>query len=450
VVVGDALLDRDLDGHAERLCPDAPAPVVDRPSERRRPGGAGLAAALAAGDGREVTLVCALGDDAAGALLRRLLEERGVAVVDLGLDGATPEKVRVCADGRPLARLDYGGPASPARPPGRDALRLVGEAGTVLVSDYGRGVAADPGIRAALAARAGRVVWDPHPRGPSPVPGVALLTPNAAEAARMAPEPAGDGVAGWSARAAAILGRTGAERVAVTLGARGAVLAERGLPALAVPAPREAGGDAAGAGDRFAGTAAGLLADGALPMDAVIGAVEAATSFVVAGGAASWPAAEPPRRDAPREAAEVVARVRARGGRVVAAGGCFDLLHPGHVRMLEAARSLGDCLVVLLNSDRSVRRLKGADRPLVPEADRAAVLRGLRAVDAVEVFDEDTPAAALERLRPDLFAKGADYAVADLPEAAVLRRWGGEAVVVPFVAGRSTTRLIEEVAQRVV
>jgi rfaE bifunctional protein nucleotidyltransferase chain/domain len=279
---------------------------------------------------------------------------------------------------------------------------------------------------------------------------VALLTPNAAEAARMAPEPAGDGVAGWSARAAAILGRTGAERVAVTLGARGAVLAERGLPALAVPAPREAGGDAAGAGDRFAGTAAGLLADGALPMDAVIGAVEAATSFVVAGGAASWPAAEPPRRDAPREAAEVVARVRARGGRVVAAGGCFDLLHPGHVRMLEAARSLGDCLVVLLNSDRSVRRLKGADRPLVPEADRAAVLRGLRAVDAVEVFDEDTPAAALERLRPDLFAKGADYAVADLPEAAVLRRWGGEAVVVPFVAGRSTTRLIEEVAQRVV
>jgi rfaE bifunctional protein nucleotidyltransferase chain/domain len=132
----------------------------------------------------------------------------------------------------------------------------------------------------------------------------------------------------------------------------------------------------------------------------------------------------------------------------VATGGCFDLLHAGHVAMLEAARSLGDCLVVLLNSDASVRRLKGPDRPLVHQDDRAAVLSALRCVDAVVVFDEDTPERALAELAPDVFAKGADYAPEDLPEAATVRRLGGEVVTLPYVAGRSTTRLIEEVALR--
>jgi len=134
----------------------------------------------------------------------------------------------------------------------------------------------------------------------------------------------------------------------------------------------------------------------------------------------------------------------------VATGGCFDLLHPGHVRTLEAARALGDCLVVCLNSDASVRRLKGEGRPLVAQDDRGAVLRALRCVDAVLVFDEDTPAAALERLRPDVWAKGGDYAGRELPESAVLRRWGGQVVVVPFLDGRSSTRLIEEASLRAI
>jgi D-beta-D-heptose 7-phosphate kinase/D-beta-D-heptose 1-phosphate adenosyltransferase len=131
---------------------------------------------------------------------------------------------------------------------------------------------------------------------------------------------------------------------------------------------------------------------------------------------------------------------------VVATGGCFDLLHPGHVRTLQAARALGDCLVVCLNSDDSVRRLKGPRRPVVAQDDRAAVLLALGCVDAVEIFDEDTPSAVLARLRPDLWVKGGDYAVRDLPEAAVLASWGGRALVLPFLEGRSTTRLIEEAA----
>jgi D-beta-D-heptose 7-phosphate kinase / D-beta-D-heptose 1-phosphate adenosyltransferase len=140
--------------------------------------------------------------------------------------------------------------------------------------------------------------------------------------------------------------------------------------------------------------------------------------------------------------------VRAAGGTVVATGGCFDLLHAGHVRALEAARALGDCLIVCLNSDASVARLKGPDRPLVGQDDRAAVLAALRCVDAVVVFDEDDPRAILADLRPHLWAKGGDYAAAELPEAATLAEWGGRAVVVPYVAGRSTTRLIQEAFSR--
>ncbi|MDP9005781.1 MAG: D-glycero-beta-D-manno-heptose 1-phosphate adenylyltransferase, partial [Actinomycetota bacterium] len=191
-------------------------------------------------------------------------------------------------------------------------------------------------------------------------------------------------------------------------------------------------------------------AGGALVSEAVEAAVAAASAFVAAGGAAglSVDLADPPATAPAGDVAELVARVRANGGALVATGGCFDLLHAGHVHMLRAARSLGDALVVLLNSDESVRRLKGPDRPLQGQDDRAAVLAALDCVDAVVIFDEDTPVEALERLRPDVFAKGADYAVADLPEATTLASWGGETVVVPYLQGRSTTRLLEEAVRR--
>jgi rfaE bifunctional protein nucleotidyltransferase chain/domain len=131
---------------------------------------------------------------------------------------------------------------------------------------------------------------------------------------------------------------------------------------------------------------------------------------------------------------------------VVATGGCFDLLHAGHVATLRAARELGDRLVVCLNSDASVRRLKGPTRPLVPAEDRARVLEALEYVDEVVVFDEDTPVEVLRRIRPDVWAKGGDYAGTDVPEAAVLGEWGGQAVILPYLDGRSTTRLVATAA----
>jgi D-beta-D-heptose 7-phosphate kinase / D-beta-D-heptose 1-phosphate adenosyltransferase len=205
------------------------------------------------------------------------------------------------------------------------------------------------------------------------------------------------------------------------------------------------GGDPCGAGDSFAAAAALALADGAVTGEAVAVAVAAASAFVAGGGASAWDA---DARTGPDVAVEssvdgLLARVRAAGGTVVATGGCFDLLHPGHVATLRAARGLGDCLVVCINSDDSVRRLKGPSRPLVTAPDRARVLEALEFVDAVVVFDEDTPAEVLDRLRPDVWAKGGDYAGADLPEAAVLRTWGGQAVVLPYLDGHSTTALVE-------
>ncbi|EFH30865.1 bifunctional ADP-heptose synthase [Streptomyces pristinaespiralis ATCC 25486] len=150
---------------------------------------------------------------------------------------------------------------------------------------------------------------------------------------------------------------------------------------------------------------------------------------------------------APTDPFALVESVRARGGTVVATGGCFDLLHAGHVGLLESARRIGDCLIVCVNSDASITRRKGPGRPLNPVEDRVRVLAGLGCVDAVAVFEEDTPIALLSRLRPDVWVKGGDYSVEDLPEAGVVRAWGGQAVVLPYLDGRSTTLLAHRAAE---
>jgi D-beta-D-heptose 7-phosphate kinase/D-beta-D-heptose 1-phosphate adenosyltransferase len=447
VVIGDALLDRDVAGSVGRLAPDAPVPVLDELDEATRPGGAGLAALLAARDGREVTLITALARDEAGRLLRGALTAAGIELVDLGLEGRTPEKIRFLSDGRSLMRLDRGGGGTLGTAPA-SARAAIGWAPAVLVSDYGRGVADEPELRAALAALPPDhpVVWDPHPRGPAPPPGVTVATPNEAEVVAAMPAPGGQGVWAATERAGRLRERWEARALCMTRGGAGAMLLRGANPPLAVPTTRVESGDPCGAGDRFASRLAGALAEGATVVDAAVDAVACASAFVAAGGARGRGGPTTPET-APADAFAVAERVRTAGGTVVATGGCFDLLHAGHVRTLEAARRLGDCLVVCLNSDASVRRLKGPDRPIVPEHDRAAVLAGLGCVDGVAVFEERTPERVLERLRPHVWAKGGDYAADRLPEERVLREWGGRTVILPYVEGHSTTRLIEE-AQR--
>ena len=470
VVIGDALLDRDVIGTATRLCPDAPAPVLDDLTEICRPGGAALAALLAARDGGRVVLIAPIGDDPSSAIVRALLQPH-VTVVPLPLDGPLPDKARFRAGGQTLLRAD--GPAGRPGPASLEAAEAIASAGTLLVSDYGRGAASDSRIRAALAGRAARVplVWDPHPRGPEPVPGTRLATPNHAEARAAAglnltPARGRTGgpalVTGAVLRSAAeaagrLLSRWPVDGVAVTLGPDGTLLAQGSPAPLIVPARPVHGADTCGAGDMFAAAAANALSHGALPSEAVVTATRTASDFLAAGGVGSLPSGTAAAGPAPADPDVVTdtgtpagaltdpvalaGQVHAAGGTVVAAGGCFDVLHAGHVSLLQAARSLGDCLIVCLNSDESIRRLKGEGRPLNPAADRVSVLAALHCVDAVLVFGEDTPGAALQRLRPDLWVKGGDYEGQVLPETALLRTWGGQAVTVPYLAGRSTTRL---------
>jgi D-beta-D-heptose 7-phosphate kinase/D-beta-D-heptose 1-phosphate adenosyltransferase len=447
VVVGDALLDVDLVGTASRLAPDAPVPVVEDVDRRERPGGAALAAVIAAAaTSREVVLIAPIDSDEGAGRLRTLLEGR-VRLIAVPASGGTAVKQRVRVGDHSVVRIDSGSSVAALGPLPAEAADAIRNAAAVLVADYGRGTTAAADVRAALATARGPVVWDPHPRGADPAPHARLVTPNGAEAARAAVEvPAEEsGLAAVGARAEALIRAWGVGAVAVTLGSRGALLSYGEGAPMVVPAVAVTGGDPCGAGDSFAAAAALALADGAVTGQAVAAAVAAASAFVARGGASSWAADDRPEPGvvAERGVDGVLAAVRAAGGTVVATGGCFDLLHPGHVATLRAARGLGDCLVVCINSDDSVRRLKGPTRPLVTAADRARVLEALEFVDAVVVFEEDTPAEVLDRLRPDVWAKGGDYAGADLPEAAVLRSWGGQAVVLPYLDGHSTTALVE-------
>lgn len=488
-VIGDVLLDRDEIGIVDRLAPDAPVPVLDSLERRDRPGGAGLAAWLAArSPDTEVTLITALGRDEPGELLRDLLAAADIQIVDVGTDGCTPEKIRVRCGQQSLLRLDRGGAPGRLGMPGRDAEAALSTADGVLVADYGRGITASAAVRALLAdvPAAKPLVWDPHPRGARPVADCWVVTPNAVEARHFAESlqhrhgeasrddrhqrsprstlvsAAADAIRlrrGWAARA-----------VALTRGSDGAVLAApTGSPVL-IPCQAVEGGDACGAGDRFATALLEALCARCTTAESVARAVEVATAYVLDGGVSALPPAGPTaittalssEADTPglerageggtaaplALAARHIADVQARGGVVVSAGGCFDLLHPGHVRLLAEAARLGHFLVVVINGDESVRRLKGPGRPIQPARDRAAVLAALDAVDMVVVFEEDTPLEALGQLRPDLFVKGGDYESTDLPEAKLLETWGGQVVLLPYVTGHSTTRLVQEATTR--
>lgn len=287
VVVGDSLLDVDLHGSATRLCPDAPVPVVDVGERWERPGGAGLAALLAARAGADVVLVTALGEDAAAVRLADLLADQ-VELRPLRLVGDTVVKTRVSASGVPMLRLDSGAgrPAEGELP--RAVETVLAGAGAVLVADYGRGVASLPALRARLEALAAElpVVWDPHPRGLDPVRLAALVTPNAEEARRFA---GGDDAA---AGAKLLRRRWAARAVVVTQGERGALLSESGrsvqVPLTsAVTATGRQRPDTCGAGDQFAAAAAGALLAGADAESAVRSAVHAASAYVAAGAAAT-------------------------------------------------------------------------------------------------------------------------------------------------------------------
>ncbi|WP_307867931.1 D-glycero-beta-D-manno-heptose 1-phosphate adenylyltransferase [Umezawaea beigongshangensis] len=459
VVLGDAILDGWLTGRCHRLAREAPAPVVEVDQRWHTPGGAANTACNLAALGADVRLVAPIGDDADGALLLECLRTSGVDTTRVVVvpGRRTTSKRRVVAGEQVLVRFDE----CADEPLDEHAHRLVDEAlrsavcdrAAVLVCGYGDDA---PG-RAALAELRERIpllVVDAHDLTAWTDLEPDLVTPNAAETERVLGHlPSGDRAAFLDAHRAELHAATGARSVVVTLDRDGAVLFTPGLPVhrtWADPAPDSR---TSGAGDTFV-AALTLAAAGGVPLSTAVEFAQAAADVVVRRpGTAVCGTDELVRRlgsfrdRAVRhdDLARLVSEHRAAGRRIVFTNGCFDVLHRGHVAYLNQAKRLGDVLVVALNGDESVRRLKGPRRPVNTAADRAAVLAALSCVDHVTIFDEDTPAHLLERLRPEIYAKGGDYTPQMLTETAVVESGGGRVVILDYVADQSTTAVIARI-----
>jgi D-beta-D-heptose 7-phosphate kinase/D-beta-D-heptose 1-phosphate adenosyltransferase len=408
--------------------------------------------------GGEPVLLSLVGEDAEGTELGALLGGAGQLLRNPAR--RTTVKLRVIAARQQVVRVDEEEPR--AADAGEEAAlaealaREVPRAGALVLSDYGKGVLT-PGVvaQAIAAARAAGLPCfvDPKGRDFARYAGASCLTPNAAELAEATGMPTG-GDNECEAAARAVLAQVAVEAVLATRSDKGMMLVRRDAPALLVPALAREVFDVSGAGDTVIATLALAVAAG-LGLEAAMRAANAAAGVVVGKlGTATCSAAELDHalREAEGasgeavgwgEAARLVRDWQAQGLVVGFANGCFDVLHAGHTRMLRAARRHCDRLVVALNDDASVRRLKGASRPLNPLEDRAAVIGALAAVDAVTAFAEDTPLEAVLALRPDRLFKGADYRIEDVVGAAEVASWGGRTVLLELLEGRSTTRLVE-------
>jgi D-beta-D-heptose 7-phosphate kinase/D-beta-D-heptose 1-phosphate adenosyltransferase len=474
-VAGDLMLDVYLRGDVARISPEAPVPIVRLLCRSEAPGGAGNVALNLAALGMRVTVAGVVGDDEAGRRLRSLLEKAGVETHPIIACGgrSTVTKTRVIGGHQQMLRIDeetsdpvpeasldqllessaggQGGASATTGIPGLDDSVAI-----VVLSDYAKGTLSDRFCQALITAareRAIPVLLDPKGRTFDKYAGATALTPNLHELELAT----GQGLLDDSAlRDAAhrVRSALGLEFLVVTRGERGLILFdEHGMNDFAAAA-REVF-DVSGAGDTVIATLAAGLAGG-LDRDEALKLANVAAGIVVGkvgtapieraellGALAADRLAMPPSKVC--DLATLMAHVaawRAGGERIVFTNGCFDLLHVGHVTLLTRARSEGDRLIVGLNTDRSVHSLKGEGRPVITQDDRAQVLAGLSAVDAVVLFDEPTPLALIESLRPDVLVKGADYSEAQVVGADRVKSWGGKVVLVPLLAGRSTTQIL--------
>ena len=474
LVIGDALLDTWLTGPARRLGRDAPVPVVELHARESAPGGAGNLAANLAALGGTVELLSVVGVDRDGATLLDELAERRVEVGRVVRDPRrrTPVKHRLTTAGQTVARFDIA-PDRPVRGHSEhalvEALRAAvnrGDLDAVVVADYDLGVLTGP-VREALAASRHRVpllVVDSHePAGWSDL-NPDLVTPSMAEAVAALGEPAqsvdrlggADRLEWGTTRRHALVRRLGGADVLLTLDVDGSLLLPAGGgPVRHAPAAHPAADSVAcGAGDTF--TAAATLAHcvGVEPVS-VLALAQAAADVVTArpGTAicdstaltARLAHADRGRVLTHRDLLATVAEHRRQRHRVVFTNGCFDVLHRGHVAYLRQARALGDVLIVALNGDAGVRRLKGPRRPVNPLVDRAGLVGALDCVDLVTFFDEDSPVALLEEVRPDVYAKGGDYTPQMLPETPVVERLGGQVRVLDYLSDHSTTAIVDRI-----
>jgi D-beta-D-heptose 7-phosphate kinase/D-beta-D-heptose 1-phosphate adenosyltransferase len=448
------MLDEYWFGDTGRISPEAPVPVVSTRSAEQRPGGAANVALNLASLGAKTVLAGIIGADDRGKLLTKLIEQRGVHC-ELVRSAAVPtiHKLRVFARSQQLLRVDAEQSLAPsAEEFGRSFAKLVKNADAVVLSDYAKGTLSRSRELVSACRAAGVPAFiDPKGTDFERYRGAFALTPNRGEF---------EAVAGPCVDEADLLrkgdelrGALDLQALLVTRGEQGMTLFRRDVPPLTLPTRAREVFDVTGAGDTViallaAGVAAGLeLADAAslanLGAGIVVGKIGAATvtrselqRALHRLGNGGDGAVELP------ELVTLVAEAKARGERVVLTNGCFDILHAGHVAYLEEAKSCGDRLIVAVNDDDSVRRLKGAPRPITGLADRMAILAGLASVDWVVAFAEDTPADLIAKVLPDVLVKGGDYRADDIAGGAAVRKSGGEVRVLGFKPGRSTSALI--------
>ena len=467
--VGDVMLDRFVYGEVSRTSPEAPIPVLHRGREQAMLGAAGNVARNVAALGGVAALAGVVGDDAAAS------EALGMIGAEARIEGylvpekgrPTTVKTRYVAAGQQLLRVD----AEDTRPVGADAtgklhsaIKHAAEgAGAVLLSDYGKGAVTPTVIETCLeAAKANgaKLIVDSKAHSFVGYGEVDVIKPNASELARVTNLPTGTDEE-VEAALAELLAFSPARAVLVTRSAKGMSLAVRGQPVRHFAGKAREVFDVSGAGDTALAALGLALAAGASHDDAIEFALLASGVVVGKRGTATASPAELIEAEitahmAPAEAkivtpGQMAARVagwREQGLKVGFTNGCFDILHKGHVAYLAQARAWCDRLIVGLNSDRSVRELKGEGRPVNDLESRALVLAGMAHVDLVAPFDEETPIALIEAARPDVIIKGADYTEEQVVGGDLVKSWGGEVRLAPIVEGYSTTAAIARMTEK--
>jgi D-beta-D-heptose 7-phosphate kinase / D-beta-D-heptose 1-phosphate adenosyltransferase len=467
LVVGDVMLDRFVYGHVSRISPEAPAPVIEASGPVDMVGGSGNVARNIVSLGAACDIVAVVGRDDAARAIRHHLEDIGVPAGGLvEVEGrVTTLKTRFVAylHNTHLLRADTEETA-PVGPAVEDALIAtvedrIGVADAVILSDYAKGVLTSRVVAAVIAAarRTGKpVIVDPKGHDYSRYRGATAVTPNAAELAQALGRPVMNDEAAVRAGALALAGQVDSDVVLVTRGERGMLIVSRTGDAAAFDATAKRVVDVSGAGDTVvAGFTLALVSDAGLRNAAHLANVAAGivvgkkgTSLVTADELRDLLLSRPhfELREKVKDFAGVdtaVAAWRREGLSIGFTNGCFDLLHPGHVQLLCEARSHCDRLIVGLNSDSSVKRLKGATRPVQSEGARSIVLAGLAFVDAVVLFAEDTPLELIKHIRPDILVKGADYRLDQVVGHDIVASYGGKVVLVNLIPDSSTTRIID-------
>ena len=455
VVAGDVMLDQYLFGATNRISPEAPVPVVHVETTDDRPGGAANVAVNLAALGAITRLLGVVGRDAAGEALAGILAGRGIDCRFSVIEGRpTITKTRVQSRGQQLIRLDREDTRVLAGTELPQLLAAAIEAANVVVlSDYAKGALTDVGELIATCRKAGvPVLIDPKGRDFGKYRGATLLTPNQSEFEAVA------GVCGTDLelveKGRMMLADLHLDALLVTRSEKGMLLLEQDEEPLFLSTQAREVFDVTGAGDTVIATLAGALASGQSLASAAALANVAAGLVVRKIGVATVAPSEIRVALHSRgegggglvDAAELqpmVAEARGRNERIVMTNGCFDILHAGHVAYLEEAKSLGDRLIVAVNEDDSVRRLKGEGRPVNPLEDRMRVLAGLAAVDWVVPFSEDTPENLIAAVLPDVLVKGGDYRPEEIAGGRAVLENGGEVRVLSFQDGRSTSRIIE-------